>query len=92
MRRILDFLGVLLYIKQFADRRSAKASSEAGRRIASGCVLINSVVAKHLENLIFEAQNQNPVLFFLKFFDTITVIYRKKSGCLSYDYVVVSVW
>ena len=70
----------------------AKASSEAGRRIESGCVLINCVVAKHLENLIFEAQNQNPVLFFLKFFDTITVIYRKKSGCLSYDYVVVSVW
>ena len=55
LRRILDFLGVLLYIKQVADRRSAKASSEAGRRIASGCVLINSVVAKHIENLILVA-------------------------------------
>ena len=63
LRRILDFLSVLLYIKQFADRTSAKASSEAGRRIASGCVLINCVVAKHLENLIFEAQNQNSVYF-----------------------------
>ena len=63
LRRILDFLGVLLYIQQFANTMLAKASSEAGRRIASGCVLINSVVAKHLENLIFEAQNQNPVYF-----------------------------
>ena len=63
LRRILDFLGVLLDIKQFADRTSAKVSSEAGCRIASGCVLINCVVAKHLENLIFRAQNQNPVYF-----------------------------
>ena len=63
LRRILDFLGVLLYIQQFANTMLAKASSEAGRRIASGCVLINSVVAKHLENLIFKAQNQNPFYF-----------------------------
>ena len=74
LRRILDFLGVLLYIKQIANTMLAKASSEAGRRIASGCVLINCVVAKHLENLIFEAQNQNSVLFYLKFFDTINSI------------------
>ena len=63
LRRILDFLSVLLYIQQFSDTMSEKASSEAGCRIASGCVLINSVVAKHLENLIFRAQNQNPVYF-----------------------------
>ena len=52
LRRILDFLGVLLYIQHFANTMLAKASSEAGRRIASGCVLYKNVNAKNLDKLL----------------------------------------
>ena len=67
LRRILDFLGVLLYIKQFANTMLAKASSEAGRRIASGCVLYKNVNAKNLDKLSHETQNKNAALYVKSF-------------------------
>ena len=88
---MLDFLSVLLYIQQFSDTMSEKASSEAGCRIASGCVLINCVVAKHLENLIFKAQNQNSVLFYLKFFDTININLCEESHFRENNCLIITV-